>query len=963
VSVAVDLTFDYLALIGLVPADLEKFWLPDIQELIKKRKKEWTGQAINPLYQQQARSNLERVRQFEQLLQSPESFQAYVNILRELLASRREEQEQEIGELINVATGGRRNVLTFPQRELLGREADERGIPVTIVDDLIKRLGLEIVPTEKEADAGGLRLPYREPAMDKAILAQINRTLKVLGKKSFYEALDLSAKESPARIKGAARLQFEKWSKSLPKTAECVAWEKSMQACLTYLQDEEAKERYDRALFNERLDEFLRRVDLTLAAGRLTREAHVLLSRLGVQEFGLMSAEVNQCILVRGVARGVPVTKPVQVSVQLEGQVRCARCFAWTPARSRNCIHCSGSLLRTCRNPSCNQPLLPGAKVCSHCGLSAAKGGQYAELLKLCDLLLDGGSAKAALDTCRLAAQALSGVQIDRRVARATEIRKLNAALRSAIAERRWLAVEQHLQKLAPLAPRFAQPGIPTLEEVVQRLSQWRQTLEQLAAGETQEAPAAIASLLEILSLWRDAPDLGLRSLQVCRRLESQSRYEEALRLAEALVAFPECQKEAVAVVSRLQELVQRHRETTAEFNEGRRNWQRAWADRRFYAADRALSAMHERGDESVSEADTALLRQKLAQVRDDVQTIQQLAASGVASDELISRHLAVLRECRDCRESLSALQQLTPLPPEAPRNLKVTLQGNRRLVQWQTPPGDKLPSGYVVQRAWGRSGSKQAEMAFLPLTTGSRSGELCGELQFLDDEVVHSGDILQYSVQAAFRGAHEVEGHILREYTVLSAPTVSESILIWHETLGLKARSIAGAIELQWHRPAGVREILLERWPGHRDDAPQQPERIAGIDAPLYRDTSVAPETPCTYRLRCVYDGPQGEFITPGVCVSARLTASGGQMEALAETAPPAAGNPHEAAVVNGTASLTSTNPQDLTSIVESAPLLPVVEEPEQDHVNPLKRFGIWPPHPEESQTAEPNVESSANS
>ena len=35
-----------------------------------------------------------------------------------------------------------------------------------------------------------------------------------------------------------------------------------------------------------------------------------------------------------------------------------------------------------------------------------------------------------------------------------------------------------------------------------------------------------------ILSLWRDAPDLGLRSLQVCRRLESQSRYEEALRLA-----------------------------------------------------------------------------------------------------------------------------------------------------------------------------------------------------------------------------------------------------------------------------------------------------------------------------------------------------------------------------------------------------------------------------------------------
>ena len=262
----VDQNFDYLALIGLGPADLERLWLPDLQELIKRRKKEWTGQAINPLYQQQARANLERVRQFEQLLQQPEAFQTYVSYLREVLASRRVEQEQELGELISVATCGRKQPLTTTQRELLCREAEERGIPVGFVAELITRLKLEVIPQELET--GGPRLPYHQPAMERALLSQINRSLKVLGKKSFYEALDLPANENLSRIAASARLQYEKWSKSLPKTAECVAWEKSMQACLTYLKDGDSRQRYDRALVNERIDEFLRQVDRVLAAGR-----------------------------------------------------------------------------------------------------------------------------------------------------------------------------------------------------------------------------------------------------------------------------------------------------------------------------------------------------------------------------------------------------------------------------------------------------------------------------------------------------------------------------------------------------------------------------------------------------------------------------------------------------------------------------------------------------------------------
>lgn len=961
---SVDQTFDYLALIGLGPADLERLWIPDLHEVIKKRKKEWTGQAINPLYQQQARANLERVRQLEQLLNAPEAFQTYVSYLREVLASQREGHEQELGELISIATAGRRQPLTTTQRELLCREAEERGIPVNIVHELVTRLKLEVVAPESVS--GAPQVPYRQPAMERALLAQINRSLKVLGKRSFYEALDLPAGENLSRIAASARLQFEKWSKSLPKTAECVAWEKSMQACLTYLKDEDSRQKYDRGLFNARLDEFLRQVDLVLAAGRLTRESHVQLARVGVQEFGLMSAEVNQCILARGAARGVPVTKPVQVSVQLEGQVRCNRCFGWTPARAATCTHCAGSLIRTCKNPSCGRPVPPGRKVCEHCKLPVGRGGQYAELLKLADLLLDSGIIKPALDACRFAAQALPGPEIDRRVERGTKIRTLLADLRLAISEHRWLAAQKRLQELTVLAPRFAQSGIPTLEEVTQRLVQWRQKLNQLS--QQIEDPNTIPELLELLAAWRDAPDLSTRCLILAEKLEAEGKFTAALSLARGVESLGDWKEAARPLVLRLQDLAGHARESEARRDDARRDWERAWNDNRLYSAERAVSVLRELGDDLVSAADAESLRQRLEKVRQEVAAIQQLPPD-TSSDQVIARHLVLLRECRDCRESLAALQQLNPAPPESPLNLTVTLEGNRRRIQWSPPAGGKLPSGYVVQRAWGRFGPRQTEAPFIAFPQAGAAASAVtagtsGGYQFLDEEVAHSGDILRYSVQAVLRGTLETGGHILREYLVQSAPLVSDGILIWHEALGLRARTCvnltSSGVELQWHRPAGVRELILERWRGQRDEPQPQIERLSGVEGALHRDFTVEPFVPYTYRLRCVYDGPHGEFITAGVCVTAQILKSASDPVAEIPVARSEAALP---VAINGEHPLPRES-EALTAIVEQAPPLSESEsgprsaddrsneDPSADHQNPLRRFGLWPPREANSAT-----------
>ena len=62
--------FDYFLLLGIDPANA--LGAPGaLAEQIKAKKKEWTSQALNPLYQQAARTNLECVREFEPLLAEP----------------------------------------------------------------------------------------------------------------------------------------------------------------------------------------------------------------------------------------------------------------------------------------------------------------------------------------------------------------------------------------------------------------------------------------------------------------------------------------------------------------------------------------------------------------------------------------------------------------------------------------------------------------------------------------------------------------------------------------------------------------------------------------------------------------------------------------------------------------------------------------------------------------------------
>jgi hypothetical protein len=270
-----DASIDYLEMLGLDLSDGSRFTAEQLRQTIRDCRKQWTAQAVNPLYQQQARRSLDLIRGFEKLL-SQEALQDYLNQLSELHVQKRRRQEREVGTLMRSAIATRGH-LTTRQKEILVQQVEVEQIPAEVVDAVIERLGIEVRTPDRIA-VGTPELPYETPAVDKTVLAQVGNWMSILDVHSFYELLDLPVFAPLATIRSQAEIHFAKWSKVLPKTTEVVAWEKSLQACLTWLKDDESREQYNRALFNQRIDRFVRRVDLLLAGGQVTRDDQIELT-------------------------------------------------------------------------------------------------------------------------------------------------------------------------------------------------------------------------------------------------------------------------------------------------------------------------------------------------------------------------------------------------------------------------------------------------------------------------------------------------------------------------------------------------------------------------------------------------------------------------------------------------------------------------------------------------------------
>jgi hypothetical protein len=859
-----DVAFDYLQLLDVTPQAVSELGIDALRDLIKRKKKEWTHQAINPLYQQEARVSLERVRAFEGLLDDPEALDAYLKHQQEGQAVKLAKQEGEVRKLIAVAAAGKKEI-SPRQRELIKKEIKAQKIPEDLLEITSRALGIKVAAASQAAAKA--EVPRMGPVMDRVIFVEISNWLKVLDKQTLYDLLDMSERSSPSRLVAAAKVLHAKWSKVLPKTSECTAWEKTAQACITYLKDDEAKQRYDHALFNQRIDQFVQRIDLVLAGTAVGREEQFLLTRMGTEDFGFATKVVQECIAARAAEKGVIIEKPANISIQLRGQVQCRSCFTWTDYHlHKHCRNCGNPLQRRCENPACRASVPVNTRVCAKCNLRLSRGKQYANLIELADVMLNRGSAKAAVDACQLAGQILAGPPIDSRLARAEKIRLLTATIKEAVSRKAWTRVSKELPHLLKLAPRLQSSTIPDLEKITDYMAGIRERMSQVPLD--AEPVEAARVYLTFLAQWTDCVEAYQKVRHICHILEGRKHYRLAWQLARKLIEIQPAEKDLPAHADMLEQKMRQAEAMQEQLAEARARYESAVKENRLYAAEKALQNLELLSEGKGLPEGVDAVRAKLLEVREEVNAIKQLESSLAERDPLIERYITLLGRCRDCKEALLALQNATPDPPAAPRGLAVELEGNRRVLSWEPPPLGKQPSAYVLERSLTRPGSRQEE-PYKAVYTGLA-------LHYTDDDIVHCGTIVRYAVHAVLRSRLEVEGDLLREFEAVSRPTHAPDLLLWQEVMNLRCVRLEQALQLSWYQPSAVRQVLIERWPGGPEERGEHPTTVPASGPGILVDSAVQANQVYTYRVAFVYDGPEGEFRTPGaVCTDALVPAA----------------------------------------------------------------------------------------
>ncbi|QEH32066.1 Outer membrane protein assembly factor BamB [Aquisphaera giovannonii] len=281
---------------------------------------------------------------------------------------------------------------------------------------------------------------------------------------------------------------------------------------------------------------------------------------------------------------------------------------------------------------------------------------------------------------------------------------------------------------------------------------------------------------------------------------------------------------------------------------------------RRLYSAASLLARLESAGVASDEEMGRTL-ELRLARIRGELASIDEVARDPALALRALERYAAVLRSCADCSEALLGVRTLPVAAPPAPIHVEATRHGEARRLTWQVqgsaPPG----CVYRVLRACTAPGpppTEYPEGSFQLIFEGP-------ETVHADIERLPAGSIVAYAVMAVLRGTIRVHGKPVREYEAASGAGMSAPVLLWNEVRSLRIDAEANTVRLSFLPPGGSRQVVVERWVGGPEDRPASPTVLAGSSTGAIDDGVFEPGACHTYRAFAVYDGPAGDFHTPG--------------------------------------------------------------------------------------------------
>lgn len=478
-----------------------------VQAQIKVKQREWGALKNHPSKGRQAQQWLEMIAEIEKALSNPDTLRLQAAEAKTLKVK---EEQQKFKALERSLHGI--SLKGYVTEDELGKLA--KLFPAIPPAEIRKRVRVKVRPTEIQPKG------KTQPPLEKSMADQIRQALEIIGKTTLYDFLGVSERTSLKELLVKTK-EKDRENKGITKKTAAVSAEGQLVGhCLNIFRTEDQRESYHATLRKENLLELSKKIEeLGLVSGRIYSANYDDLLKLAIR-LGQAKNEAEEYIRDYATKRKWSVEVPSELTVDKLRQ--CGHCGAFSDKQIAVCASCGNPLDVSC--PKCGKKGDSQDRACTGCGFVLGDMPLAMESIKHGKLAWSRNDAGAAEESFRKAAlywpnhhEIADGLaQIAKRK---TDVQMVVAALRTAMADRRFQEAKRQLDALKLLDSKQAElvsekTVLRQIEAAEQYLRKARAAIDkEMALDAFMQAQAECADSVEALQGIAQSPPSAPQNL------------------------------------------------------------------------------------------------------------------------------------------------------------------------------------------------------------------------------------------------------------------------------------------------------------------------------------------------------------------------------------------------------------------------------------------------------------------
>jgi hypothetical protein len=350
-----------------------------INAAIAKKRSQWSSMRNHPKKARTAQLYMDLLPKIKDVMMDEDKRRKEAKEAKAIAAKKEKETFQQLDAAIGLLSS---------KKNITEDEVKKLSQKFSLSEEVIKkRIKVPIIKGQKKA---------KTERLDASVEEKISDLLKIIGKISLYDFLELSPTSGIKLLQDRTMEKDRELKKVSLKDAKFTACGELAGQCMNIFKEEKSRNKYDASLAYQQLDRLDKDIEIAGLNGVIeVEEFETLMNK--AMGMGLKYEEAEEHISEYGLKRKWKVRIPTRPSIQ--DMKQCGFCGLINKSENKNCHQCGSPLEVFC--PNCGKNNSTTNKSCSKCGFAIGDMLNALPLLKSAKTSKNQGNTKKTADYLR----------------------------------------------------------------------------------------------------------------------------------------------------------------------------------------------------------------------------------------------------------------------------------------------------------------------------------------------------------------------------------------------------------------------------------------------------------------------------------------------------------------------------------------------------------------------------------